>query len=877
MTRCDCVSGRYCYCYCYCYCYVFLSSHNALPSFLPSFLPLCSVTHNNETKQLFFFIPFSIFQLPLSLSLEFNFSESLIQSKLWCQRQSESRMVWVSALIFVGFILGVAAVLAAQALALFFILKRLRFKADRDQSRIAASQPPPAELDPLQSLDFVSKKQGVLWVLESEEVWRSWLDKPSKEQKRKRELLEVSPIKMYGQIKGQSLLLKESDGLQRTIELKGCTVQAVSASSFSSRKWAKRFPIKLESKGSAIYDGSKTLYIYLETSWEKEAWCKALHLVSCDQKDKIKWFSQLHEEFHNYLTSLNSVFHSFMKPSAGISVDTVERSSKPDSASSKVRQLLKKFSKRTSRVGLEHKSSSALLLGHDEKKYSEKLRAGQDAVLATGLMKNAPTGKHKSSLVVDDADAEEKFGIDEGTLCWNLLISRLFFDVKGNTELKKSIQSRIQRSLSNMRTPSYIGEVICTDINTGNVPPCIARMRVLPMELSEVWAFEVDIEYSGGVVVEIETRLEVGELETEDSNPEVSDGGAVPSDLLEGFEDLGKQLNLEERKNDLQEEKEDDDDWNTDVSKSFKKILSSSTGSRWKSILKSLAKQVSQVPLSLAIKVESLRGTLRLHVKPPPSDQLWYGFTSMPDIDFSLESSVGERKIASGHIASYLINRIKAGIWETLVLPNCESICIPWMLAEKNDWVPRTVAPFIWINQEFAVDSSNDSNNQPSGGVKANACTSSTGSDHKQQRPKIPKPSKEPTSKSSYSALPQSSSSQPSLESSRKLEELTTPLLENDKPQETRDSEPFGTPSQNDEDETSEHRMEDNSQIISVDRSLVAEKRNHSIEQDEGTPRKMGRRERMFDLRKKMGEKFEEKRRHLEEKSRHIVEKMRGP
>ncbi|XP_015940447.1 uncharacterized protein LOC107465974 [Arachis duranensis] len=760
-------------------------------------------------------------------------------------------MVWVSALIFVGFIVGVAAVLAAQALALFFILKRLRFKADRDQSRIAASQPPPAELDPLQSLDFVSKKQGVLWVLESEEVWRSWLDKPSKEQKRKRELLEVSPIKMYGQIKGQSLLLRESDGLQRTIELKGCTVQAVSASSFSSRKWAKRFPIKLESKGSAIYDGSKTLYIYLETSWEKEAWCKALHLVSCDQKDKIKWFSQLHEEFHNYLTSLNSVFHFFM---------------------------MKKFSKRTSRVGLEHKSSSALLLGHDEKKYSEKLRAGQDAVLATGLMKNAPTGKHKSSLVVDDADAEEKFGIDEGTLCWNLLISRLFFDVKGNTELKKSIQSRIQRSLSNMRTPSYIGEVICTDINTGNIPPCIARMRVLPMELSEVWAFEVDIEYSGGVVVEIETRLEVGELETEDSNPEVSDGGAVPSDLLEGFEDLGKQLNLEERKNDLQEEKEDDDDWNTaDVSKSFKKILSSSTGSRWKSILKSLAKQVSQVPLSLAIKVESLRGTLRLHVKPPPSDQLWYGFTSMPDIDFSLESSVGERKIASGHIASYLINRIKAGIWETLVLPNCESICIPWMLAEKNDWVPRTVAPFIWINQEFAVDSSNDSNNQPSGGVKANACTSSTGSDHKQQRPKIPKPSKEPTSKSSYSALPQSSSSQPSLESSRKLEELTTPLLENDKPQETRDSEPFGTPSQNDEDETSEHRMEDNSQIISVDRSLVAEKRNHSIEQDEGTPRKMGRRERMFDLRKKMGEKFEEKRRHLEEKSRHIVEKMRGP
>jgi hypothetical protein len=103
-----------------------------------------------------------------------------------------------------------------------------------------------------------------------------------------------------------------------------------------------------------------------------------------------------------------------------------------------------------------------------------------------------------------------------------------------------------------MRTPSYIGEVICTDINTGNVPPCIVGMRVLPMEMSEVWALEVDIEYSGGALLEIETRLEARELQlhagTDDSISESSNVGAVPSDLLEGFEYLGKQLKLEERR-----------------------------------------------------------------------------------------------------------------------------------------------------------------------------------------------------------------------------------------------------------------------------------------------------------------------------------------
>lgn len=65
------------------------------------------------------------------------------------------------------------------------------------------------------------------------------------------------------------------------------------------------------------------------------------------------------------------------------------------------------------------------------------------------------------------------------------------------------------------------------------------------------------------------------------------------------------------------------------------------------------------MPLTLAIKVASLKGTLRLHIKPPPSDRLWFGFTSMPDIDFNLESSVGERKINNGRIALLLISRFK--------------------------------------------------------------------------------------------------------------------------------------------------------------------------------------------------------------------------
>ncbi|KAH1233944.1 Testis-expressed protein 2 [Glycine max] len=779
-------------------------------------------------------------------------------------------MVLVFALILLGFLLGVAAVVAAEALGFLWVIKRLQSKISKDQAKIASkTQLGSAQSDrPQQQL---LKKEGVVWVLEPDKVSKFWVEKQSsKELKRKKEVLEVTPVRKYGKINGQSLVLTDADGFHTTIQLKGCLVEA--------------FPIKVEAKTSVIYHGSKTFCIYLETACEKEAWCKALRLASSDNKEKHEWFAQLQEEFHSYLTSLNTEYLSLVKPSVGSSAETIEKASKPDGSSSKVRQFLKKLTKKSSRVGVENKSAWTSLSGREERKNTEKLRACQDAVLATGLMKSAAAANHLKSPLLDNStpssstlphsgsqsqfsvcsDADEKLGTDEGTLCWNLLVSRLFFDVKGNVRMKKSIQERIQRTLANMRTPSYVGEVICTDINMGNVPPCIIRMRVLPMEMSEVCALEFDIEYSGGALLEIETRLEVRELEhergTEDSNPESSNVGAVPSDLLEGFEYLGEQLNLAEGMNDLLEPKGDD------MSKSFKHSTSSSTqGSRWKSMLNSVAKQVSQVPLSLAIRIASLKGTLRLQIKPPPSDQLWFGFTFMPDIDFSLESFVGEHKITNSHIALFLVNRLKAAIRETLVLPNCESICIPWMLAEKDDWVPRSVAPFIWIHPESGneISTSVDTNNQPCGGLKASARTlSGDGPELKQHKPpKCTKSSQEPARKSDSVALPPISSSSVTLRSSKSSEELTRPLLENDKPQETRDLQELRTTSlQNDNtNEASEEKMGDISVSESPPRNVVMDKQYSSIEQDDSRPRKIGKRERILDLKKRMSEKLEER------------------
>ncbi|WMV21185.1 hypothetical protein MTR67_014570 [Solanum verrucosum] len=813
------------------------------------------------------------------------------------------------------FVLGGIFVLAVEALGIVIFIWWLMRRVDK-------GKPPEGSLCFAGDIDpsFYNKQAGgsknaqgcsvlgIVWVLESERILKALnTDKATKQHKAQKEILEVIPSQKFGKIKKNSLILIESDGSHTEIPLKGCMVAAVSASSLSTRKWAKRYPIKVESGASAVYKGSRIFYIYLETSWEKEAWCKALRLASCEDEEKIKWLAKLNVEFQNYLTSLNAAYPSFMKPSSRFGAEVVDKSSKPDGSSSKVRQFLKKLTKKASKNAPENKASSSSKLGHEERKLIEKGPSFQDLDLASSVMKVAPTRKpldfsnedvivpSSTGSVISDADSDDRVIGDEGSLCWNLLISRLFFDAKRNEQMKSSLQERIQRTLSNIRSPSYIGEVTCAAVNVGDLPPYIHAMRVLPSDMNELWAFEIDVQYSGGAILDLETRLEVQDLDLHEGDEASLDSSVVDnvkSDLLEGFERFSEQFKQSDENTDKMDQRSDGDilarNFST-ASRSSNCSSSSLPGSKWKSILHSVAKQVSQVPLSLGIRVASLRGTLRLYVKPPPSDQIWFGFTAMPDIDIHLNSSVGDRKISSGHLLLFITSRIKAAIRESVVLPNCENVCIPWMIAEKDDWVPLKDAPYIWIHNKSAGNAK-----------KQEADRRSTSSNAENEQEKLNRVGGWATQKSK-SLDPHSLYSAPKVQPS--FRSLTTSperthLKSKKHHGETlqrKSSDPqvylsvhmgqssgadLHAPLLSHNEQLESHRMstEENMQSYSPSPShslSMLEEQNSSTE-DEMKPKRTGARAKMLGLRKKMGEKLEEKKRHIEEKGRHLVTRMRS-
>lgn len=225
---------------------------------------------------------------------------------------------------------------------------------------------------------------------------------------------------------------------------------------------------------------------------------------------------------------------------------------------------------------------------------------------------------------------------------------------------------------------------------------------------------------------------------------------------------------------------------------------------------------------------------------------------------------------------------LQTAIREAVVLPNCESLTIPWMIAEKDDWVQRKAAPFMWMNQESnhnstqATEVRSKCDKPPTSStcvqseqmqriadatrklVISEAGTMSSSSCAESEKVQetanaVQKPSTEAEAISS----PLSKSTSLTVERDKSLEELRTPLLR---------------PSSSEKQETNSGGSTREITVVQSPSSSMV-----STEEDDSRGKKLGRRARMLDLGKKMGEKLEEKRRHMEEKSRQIVEKMRGP
>ncbi|PHT83348.1 hypothetical protein T459_11791 [Capsicum annuum] len=77
-----------------------------------------------------------------------------------------------------------------------------------------------------------------------------------------------------------------------------------------------------------------------------------------------------------------------------------------------------------------------------------------DVVVPSSISLSSVSGSLSQTSITFDADSDDKIFGDEGTLCWNLLISHLFFDAKKNAKMKTSWKARIQDECKGIRDNS---------------------------------------------------------------------------------------------------------------------------------------------------------------------------------------------------------------------------------------------------------------------------------------------------------------------------------------------------------------------------------------------------------------------------------------
>lgn len=231
-------------------------------------------------------------------------------------------------------------------------------------------------------------------------------------------------------------------------------------------------------------------------------------------------------------------------------------------------------------------------------------------------------------------------------------------------------------------------------------------------------------------------------------------------------------------------------------------------------------------------------------------------------------------------LKSFLLSLMQTTIRETMVIPNFENVYIPFMKAEKDDWLPRQAAPYIWVSQEAGTDSTTirETLSSPQKeGTESNGSNRETDS-----KPEYNENSYEKADglqlHTKKSLLTSSESNQSSL-SENTLEVLKpqllgageaepTPLLSKEELVERQESIP----------ETQSSSRSASINDLSSRSASVMDEETHSTQVDESrTKRKGNTRAKMLDLRKKVGGKFEEGRRQIEEKGRNIVERIRAP
>ena len=268
--------------------------------------------------------------------------------------------------------------------------------------------------------------------------------------------------------------------------------------------------------------------------------------------------------------------------------------------------------------------------------------------------------------------------------CLNLAAARYFFDLQRNARFATVAAGRIQEQLDRLDLPSCVAPLKVTRLQlpAGGAPPRAHHLILcgpeahpalgdVTLSRGPIPVFQAEVTYTGGLAVDIETRIDVTTLALQigwdltgasssgdgsgDSGQDASrDTPRDSSSSASAGGGPGKDLTLPQR------------------------LLATPAGAKLQETASRWGQKLSSTPLRLSLSLQELSGTVRIWFAPPPGDRLWFCFTSPPVFRMRAVPAFGDRGIAHPKLAAWVSDRIvdhlRGEIFAACVFPNTGDI-----------------------------------------------------------------------------------------------------------------------------------------------------------------------------------------------------------
>ncbi|XP_041958987.1 testis-expressed protein 2-like isoform X1 [Alosa sapidissima] len=291
---------------------------------------------------------------------------------------------------------------------------------------------------------------------------------------------------------------------------------------------------------------------------------------------------------------------------------------------------------------------------------------------------------------------------EEESVAWvNALVGRVAWDFLGEKYWVDWVSKKIQMKLSKIRLPYFMNELTLTELDMGFSTPRILQASKPSVDHQGLW-FDLEVSYKGSFLMTLETKMNLARLGKEgDGFGEFGKDGSRPRAYCLADSD-------EESSSAGSSDEEDPPELTADQTlgaegfvgghkhSKIMRFVDKITKSKYfqkateTEFIKKKMEEVSNTPLLLTVEVQECRGTLAVNIPPPPTDRIWYGFRTPPQLDLRARPKLGEREVTFAHVTDWIEKKLYQEFQKILVMPNMDDV---WLHIMHSAMDPRSHPP----------------------------------------------------------------------------------------------------------------------------------------------------------------------------------------